>query len=111
MPPVLEDKLINILKEMTDEIYVATNTNFIFNVADFDEKKLNDEIKLMIYRIVQEQVNNIVKYARATQVDIYIANDANEISLLIADNGVGFDTKQKSKRNRFTKYRKPGEIL
>jgi PAS domain S-box-containing protein len=97
VPPVLEDKLINILKEMTDEIYVATNTNFIFNVADFDEKKLNDEIKLMIYRIVQEQVNNIVKYARATQVDIYIANDANEISLLIADNGVGFDTKQKSK--------------
>jgi two-component system sensor histidine kinase UhpB len=51
----------------------------------------------MIYRIVQEQVNNIVKHARASQVHINITNDAKQISLLIADNGVGFDTKQKSK--------------
>jgi PAS domain S-box-containing protein len=97
VPPALEDRLINILKEMTDEIHAATNINFIFNAADFDEQRLNDDIKLMIYRIVQEQVNNIVKYAKATQVDIYITNDANKISLLIADNGVGFDTTQKSK--------------
>lgn len=97
VPPVLEDKLINILKEMADEIHAATNIIFVFNATGFDEKKLNDELKLMIYRIVQEQVNNIVKYARASQVDIYLTNDGHQISLLIADNGVGFDTSQKSK--------------
>jgi PAS domain S-box-containing protein len=97
VPPALEDKLINILKEMTDEIRAAANINFVFNLGSFDEQQLSDEIKLMIYRIVQEQVNNIVKYARASQVDIYITNDAGQISLLIADNGVGFDITQKSK--------------
>jgi two-component system sensor histidine kinase UhpB len=97
VPPVLEDMLTNVLKEMTDEIHAATNINFIFDLTAFDEKKLNDDIKLMIYRIVQEQVNNIVKHARASQVHINITNDAKQISLLIADNGVGFDTKQKSK--------------
>src|SRR5687768_12863100 len=90
VPPALEDRLINILKEMTDEIRATANINFVFNLNSFDEQQLSDEIKLMIYRIVQEQVNNIVKYARASQVDIYITNDAGKISLLIADNGVGF---------------------
>jgi two-component system sensor histidine kinase UhpB len=51
----------------------------------------------MIYRIVQEQVNNIIKHSRASQVNIDITSDADQISLSIADNGIGFDTKQKSK--------------
>jgi PAS domain S-box-containing protein len=117
VPPALEDRLINILREMTDEIHAATNIRFIFSATEFDEQRLNDDIKLMIYRIVQEQVNNIVKYAKANQVDIYIANDATKISLLIADNGVGFDTMQKSKgiglrniENRVKFYRGNVEI-
>jgi two-component system sensor histidine kinase UhpB len=97
VPPVLGDMLISVLKDMTDEIHAVTNINFIFDLAAFDEKRLNEDIKLMIYRIVQEQVNNIVKHAKASHVRIKITNDAKQISLLIADNGVGFDTKQKSK--------------
>ncbi|HTM91399.1 MAG TPA: PAS domain S-box protein, partial [Flavisolibacter sp.] len=97
VPPVLEDMLTNVLNEMTDEIHATTNVNFESDLTAFDEKKLNEDIKLMIYRIVQEQINNIVKHARASHVNINIANDAHRISLLIADNGVGFDTKQKRK--------------
>jgi PAS domain S-box-containing protein len=97
VPPVLEDMLTTVLEEMTDEIHVATNINFILNSTEFDEKRLNNDIKLMIYRIVQEQVNNIIKHSRASQVNIDITSDADQISLSIADNGIGFDTKQKSK--------------
>ena len=46
-----------------------------------------------IYRIIQEQLNNILKYADASSVTIRIAPKANKIFLTISDNGKGFDTR------------------
>jgi signal transduction histidine kinase len=50
---------------------------------------------LNIFRIVQEQLNNIVKHARATLVKIELSKDKNLVLLTIADNGIGFDTGKK----------------
>ncbi len=49
------------------------------------------EIQLNLYRILQEQLKNILKYAKATliEVDLIICN--NKLKMSIADNGVGFD--------------------
>ena len=97
VPPMLDDMLINIIKEMTEEIQAVTKINISVNAEEFSENFLNDNIKLMIYRIVQEQVNNIIKHANASKVSITLSNDEVSVSLLITDNGVGFDTTQKSK--------------
>ena len=51
----------------------------------------------MLYRIVQEQMNNITKYAQAKEVTIYLTAIDDQILLSIADDGQGFDT---SKRNK-----------
>jgi two-component system sensor histidine kinase UhpB len=45
----------------------------------------------MIYRIVQEQLNNIMKYAKVKEIDIQIKMIGNRLFLSISDNGIGFD--------------------
>ena len=56
------------------------------------DKILSEDQKLMIFRIVQEQTNNIIKYADAKNVVITLKETNNEIHLTIIDDGKGFDT-------------------
>lgn len=49
------------------------------------------DVKVEIYRIVQESLNNVVKYAHASQVWITVRLDADRVHLEIKDNGLGFD--------------------
>lgn len=63
---------------------------------DFDlvmEKLLSPEQKLMVFRIIQEQTNNIIKYAQASAVVIAVNKKNNSLRLVIHDNGKGFDLK------------------
>ncbi len=58
------------------------------------QKKLNGldpSIRLAVYRILQEQVNNILKHAAASQVLVELRYVADSLQLLIQDDGVGFD--------------------
>jgi PAS domain S-box-containing protein len=55
------------------------------------EYELPPDIKVAFYRIAQECLNNIVKYARAARVQIGINLDWSNVSMEINDDGVGFD--------------------
>jgi len=48
--------------------------------------------ELMLYRIIQELVQNIIKHACATQAEIQIMEYDGKLSITVEDNGVGFDT-------------------
>jgi len=61
------------------------------------EARLNNNVETVLYRIVQECVNNVIKHARATSLDIKLQRQASKIHVTIADNGVGFNTTDKSK--------------
>lgn len=52
---------------------------------------LNEKLQLTIFRIVQEQVNNILKHAKATRATISLSRQENEVVLLISDIGKGTD--------------------
>jgi two-component system sensor histidine kinase UhpB len=58
---------------------------------------LHKDKELMLYRIVQEQFNNISKYASAKTVTLRIDADPDFLYLSVTDDGVGFDTTQKAK--------------
>jgi signal transduction histidine kinase len=58
----------------------------------FDEVALADDVQLTAYRVVQEALTNVAKYARATRVTVRLSNDGTVVRLSIADDGVGFDT-------------------
>jgi PAS domain S-box-containing protein len=50
------------------------------------------EVETTIYRLAQEALNNVVKHARAGHVDIALERTGEHVSLIIEDDGVGFDT-------------------
>jgi two-component system NarL family sensor kinase len=54
--------------------------------------KLESNVEIVLYRVIQEAVNNVIKHARASLLDIKLNRDASGISASITDNGVGFDT-------------------
>ncbi len=55
------------------------------------EDRLESQKETMLYRVIQESVNNVIKHAKATQMSIQLSQDASGITLAIEDNGVGFD--------------------
>jgi signal transduction histidine kinase len=59
------------------------------------EHAVNDKFKLNVYRIMQEQLTNILKHAKATAITIGLSQNKKNILLSIADNGVGFDPGKK----------------
>ena len=58
---------------------------------DGDEPELDDAVKITIFRIVQESLNNVVKHSHATNVNIKIDYRQKEARILVRDNGKGFD--------------------
>ncbi len=62
------------------------------NHNGFDDNSICNEKKLVIYRIVQEQFNNILKHANANKIKFSIKNKNKFIAIIMEDNGVGFDT-------------------
>jgi two-component system NarL family sensor kinase len=61
------------------------------------DKPLESTTETVLYRVIQESVNNVIKHANATSLDILLLCDANEITVSIEDNGRGFNTADNSK--------------
>jgi signal transduction histidine kinase len=54
------------------------------------ERPLDASKQLLVYRIAQEAINNIIKHASATTIDVALHYTAADLSILINDNGTGF---------------------
>jgi signal transduction histidine kinase len=64
------------------------------DVNGLNESLVPDNIKETLYRIIQEQLTNIIRHAKAARAVIKLHNTASTIFLSIQDNGVGFNTTQ-----------------
>jgi PAS domain S-box-containing protein len=64
------------------------------DLSNLKEDLINQNIKLAIYRIIQEHLSNVIKYANASEVYINICTDNRKLVLLIWDNGVGFNARR-----------------
>ena len=64
---------------------------------EYNPGELSGKIRLTLFRIIQEQLNNIIKHANAQTVLIEIRKDSKNIKLNIQDNGSGFDSMKKKK--------------
>ena len=79
----------DLLKQLSEA--VIGRARLPVNLVVEGEYELPPDIKVAFYRIAQESLNNIVKYSRATQVEIRLSLDCCDVHLEIADNGAGFD--------------------
>ena len=64
---------------------------------DLAWNRVSDQIKINLYRTVQESIYNIIKHAKCDRVEVAIIRKESLIELKIVDNGIGFDTNRKIK--------------
>jgi len=56
-----------------------------------EEPELDDAMKITIFRIIQEALNNIVKHSQASHVNIHLQYEEKNVRINVRDNGIGFD--------------------
>jgi PAS domain S-box-containing protein len=78
------------LKHLVSTIDKTDTIQFIVD-ADSDEMELADDVQVALYRIIQEQLSNVLKYARAGHVWITVRQQNGSLKLTVTDDGVGFD--------------------
>ena len=92
MPQILSIKgLIASLEELIEKINELSKISINLDVFEFNER-LPQHVEIALYRIIQELLNNIIKYSQATHVNIQFTKHEKELNLLIEDNGTGFNT-------------------
>ena len=93
-PAIFED---NSLKDLFENLLLNLNLDNRFIIRlNFDELKqiaIPENIQINLYRILQEQAKNILKYSEASTIEITVKITNSVVSLKIFDNGKGFDTK------------------
>ncbi|MES2650258.1 MAG: sensor histidine kinase [Bacteroidota bacterium] len=55
------------------------------------KERLNEQTETILYRVIQETVNNVIKHSRANRLDIIIIKDEEGVTATVEDNGKGFD--------------------
>ena len=94
MPYTLQSKgLIVAVQEMIDLLSASTKIQFSLD-HQFTEMPVSKEKEIHIYRLLQEVLNNAVKHANATHIDVKMYQEKKQYCLDISDNGSGFDQQE-----------------
>ena len=82
--------LIPALEDLFERSFTKNGISFDFE-AFLSEERLDEKIEVNIYRICQELINNTLKHAKATEINIVLRKKDKLLSLIFEDNGQGFD--------------------
>lgn len=85
----LEDAFNTLISSVNVNNALHTSVLFFKSVKN---KQLSRDLQLNLYRILQEQLKNIIQHAKATELSVdVLVNDQNELQMITSDNGVGFE--------------------
>jgi chemotaxis family two-component system sensor kinase Cph1 len=100
-PAALDDVgLQAALGEFTRQWAAANGVAADYHHTGVDAARLPPEVESHLYRIVQEALNNISKHAQATHVSVLLERKANELTLIVEDDGCGFEVGDELSRLR-----------
>jgi signal transduction histidine kinase/Tfp pilus assembly protein PilF len=91
---LLKSGLASAIREFTDKI-----DDRLIKIDLYSEglnERMDSNMETVLYRVIQECVNNVIKHAKANHLDISLIKDKDGISATVEDNGRGFDTNSKS---------------
>ncbi|OGS70124.1 MAG: hypothetical protein A3G95_02425 [Flavobacteria bacterium RIFCSPLOWO2_12_FULL_31_7] len=89
---------ISIVENLFTMIKNHSNIDFKLQIDErIDWDIIDNNIKINIYRIIQETLQNIDKYAKASKVNLSMNKNENEILITITDNGIGFNPRTNKK--------------
>ncbi|MBD0332598.1 MAG: PAS domain S-box protein [Chitinophagaceae bacterium] len=95
-PTLADVGLIESIEELIENYNIVRPFHIHFKASKISNN-ISEEIKFTLFRIVQEQLNNIIKYAQAKNVWLTLEQTKTSVALIIKDDGVGFDTKARRK--------------
>ncbi|MDP2174304.1 MAG: PAS domain-containing sensor histidine kinase [Bacteroidota bacterium] len=90
--------LIKTVEQLADLIQFSTQITFNLNLQT-KEIRLDSNLAMSVYRIVQEFINNSVKHSRCNQIDIEIKIEKQSLFIKMSDDGIGFDMENLIKGN------------
>ncbi|MDW7691653.1 histidine kinase [Flammeovirgaceae bacterium SG7u.111] len=79
------------IKKYCTEVSKLMGIDIIFENRDGFINRLDKNVEIHLYRIVQEAINNAIKYASAKNIDVLMTYDYHNLSIEVTDNGKGFD--------------------
>ena len=96
-PGMLEYSFVGFIKKYLNEISESAqfDVEYIFE-GERELNLLSDDVKVEIYRILQELISNVIKHAKADFVEVQIIKSDEEVGLIVEDRGKGFDSASKS---------------
>ncbi len=86
-----EAPLYESIEQLIKHVNGALKTEFLLEVNDIEDSMLSFGLKLSIYRIIQEQINNILKHSEADTAIVRLNQHGKQLNLEIKDDGIGFD--------------------
>lgn len=93
----LRSRILNFIEKAKT---AKEEVNFQFTIDDkLNQLRLNSVFGMNMYRVIQEAVNNALKYSNAKQIEIAVYKVENHLAIRISDNGVGFDLENYAKGN------------
>ncbi|MEO8760362.1 MAG: sensor histidine kinase [Bacteroidia bacterium] len=87
---LIKSGLVSAVREFINKISSSGSLKVNLEIIGLTER-LEQTIETVLFRVLQELVNNIIKHAKATQVSIQLIRHDTELTILIEDNGVGFN--------------------
>jgi PAS domain S-box-containing protein len=90
----LEAALRNFVNEWSDHFNIPAE----LNLNRRHGRRLAPVAEINLYRIAQESLNNIAKHARASKVNVTLADEDHSVALTIEDDGVGFEVEEKASK-------------
>ncbi len=91
MPGVLSKfGLEEAIEDLCEDVEEAGDMTVDLHLS-LDEERLPENMEIMIYRIIQEMLNNAIKHAQASKVNLSLIRRDEEILIAFKDDGVGFD--------------------
>jgi signal transduction histidine kinase len=92
MDPSIGDLgLIDSINDLVENINITRKLHVSLSADPELENLVDESQKLMIFRILQEAMNNTIKYAQATAVQLSLRNKKGIVELIISDDGIGFN--------------------
>ena len=109
------DSLSSLIARMTryaSELFEAKQIVFKFDIPErLGDIRLSMEQRRNIYLIFKESVNNLAKYSKCSHAEVGIRLDKKTVSLIVKDDGVGFDPNAPTDRNGLRNLRERAQNL
>jgi signal transduction histidine kinase len=83
--------LVSAVREFVNRLSLTGKVKVSLDVANLDER-LPQLTETVLYRVLQELVGNVVKHSEATHVQVQLIRNEKELTMMVEDDGKGFDT-------------------